>query len=193
MFLFFSNFAEYQRYGRGLYEWNGFDYTIKEYHSYLCLDNKAKHKKQLQKSRQKLAKIQAEGARFELFSYIDREQIEQIEQTQLQHKTFDLTNTNCLALLDIEQSKLLLQAMLDVLCGKQTKPNIELVTNFEAISISSDELKNVAYIHLKSFLGFIYDKCMIGVVELEQSDFIEHCLSAILQSGQWESAFENLQ
>ena len=193
VFLFFSNFAEYQRYGRGLYEWRGFDYTIKEYHSYLCLDHKAKHKKQLQKSRQKLAKIQAEGARFELFSYIVREQIERIEQTQLQHKTFDLTNTNCLALLDIEQSKLLLQAMLDVLCSKQTKPNIELVTNFEAISISSDELKNVAYIHLESFLGFIYDKCMIRVIGLEQSDFIEYCLGAILQSGQWESAFENLQ
>ena len=111
----------------------------------------------------------------------------------MQHKTFDLTNTNCLALLDIEQSKLLLQAMLDTLCDKQTKPNIELVTNFEAISISGDELKNVAYIHLEFFLGFIYDKCMIRVVELEQSDFIEHCLSAILQSGQWESAFENLQ
>lgn len=161
VFLFFSNFAEYQHYGRGLYEWNGFDYTIKEYHSYLCLDHKAKHKKQLQKSRQKLANTQADGARFELFSYIDREQIEQIEQIQLQHKAFDLASTNCLALLDIEQSKLLLQAMLDTLCGKQTKPNIELATNFEAISISGDELKNVAYIHLESFLGFIYDKCMI--------------------------------
>lgn len=193
VFLFFSNFAEYQRYGRGLYEWNGFDYTIKEYHSYLCLDHKAKHKKQLQKSRQKLANTQADGARFELFSYIDREQIEQIEQIQLQHKAFDLASTNCLALLDIEQSKLLLQAMLDTLCGKQTKPNIELATNFEAISISGDELKNVAYIHLESFLGFIYDKCMIRVVGLEQSDFIEYCLSAILQSGQWESAFENLR
>lgn len=192
VFLFFSNFAEYQRYGRGLYEWNGFDYTIKEYHSYLCLDHKAKHKKQLQKSRQKLANTQADGARFELFSYIDREQIEQIEQIQLQHKAFDLASTNCLALLDIEQSKLLLQAMLDTLCGKQTKPNIELATNFEAISISGDELKNVAYIHLESFLGFIYDKCMIRVVGLEQSDFIEYCLSAILQSGQWE-AFENLR
>ncbi len=190
VFLFFSNFTEYQHYGRGLYEWNGFDYTIKEYHSYLCLDHKAKHKKQLQKSRQKLANTQADGARFELFSYIDREQIEQIEQIQLQHKAFDLANTNCLALLDIEQSKLLLQAMLDTLCGKQTKPNIELATNFEAISISGDELKNVAYIHLESFLGFIYDKCMIRVVGLEQSDFIEYCLSAILQSGQWESAFE---
>lgn len=71
----------------------------------------------------------------------------------MQHKTFDLTNTNCLALLDIEQSKLLLQAMLDTLCDKQTKPNIELVTNFEAISISGDELKNVAYIHLEFFFG----------------------------------------
>lgn len=192
VFLFFSNFAEYQHYGRGLYEWNGFDYTIKEYHSYLCLDHKAKHKKQLQKSRQKLANTQADGTRFELFSYIDREQIEQIEQIQLQHKAFDLASTNCLALLDIEQSKLLLQAMLDTLCGKQTKPNIELATNFEAISISGDELKNVAYIHLESFLGFIYDKCMIRVVGLEQSDFIEYCLSAILQSGQWE-AFENLR
>ncbi len=49
------------------------------------------------------------------------------------------------------------------------------------------------YIHLESFLGFIYDKCMIRVVGLEQSDFIEYCLSAILQSGQWESAFETLR
>ncbi len=193
-FSFLSNLAEYQRYGRGLYEWNGFDYVVKGYRSYVAPAYKAKRKRQLQKLR-KLTNTR--NARFELFSHIDREQIEGL---QRQINTFDVNSIHCFALLDIEQSKLLLQTLLDILYDKNIKPSLELVTEFGAISIGSEELKNMAYIHLESFFGFIYDECMVKVaeldskfIELDRSDFAEHCLSAILQIGQWESVLEHLQ